>query len=85
MKINHLNSCTNRPGKSPTNVKPVATSTFFDEFISMLDRHDIALYNLVIAGDFNFHLKDDDDADASNFLNVLFNASMNGLMRMGKL
>ena len=59
--------CLYRPGKNPTNGKPVPTSTFFDEFTSMLDRHDIATYNIVIAGDFNFYVTDVDDADASNF------------------
>ena len=48
----------------------MATSTFFDEFTSMLDRHDTASYNVVITGDFNFHVKGDDDADESKFLRV---------------
>jgi len=63
--------CLYRPGKNPTNAKPVPKSTFFDEFTSMLDRHDIATYDVVIAGDFNCHVTDVDDADASNFLSVL--------------
>ena len=50
---------------------PVATTSFFDDLISLLDRHDVAPYDLVIVGDFNFHVNDDNDVDASNFLDIL--------------
>ena len=63
--------CIYRPGTNPRNGNPVATSSFFDDLISILDRHDVAPYNLVIVGDFNFHVNDDNDVDASNFLDIL--------------
>lgn len=36
-----------------------------------MDRHDVGSYNLVVVGDFNFHVNDENDVDASHFLDIL--------------
>ena len=48
-----------RPGKNPKDGKDVPIYTFFGDFMEILDSHDTATYDLVIAGDLNFHVNDD--------------------------
>ena len=47
-----------RPGSNPKNGKAVPVSTFFGDFMELLDSHDTATYDFVIAGDLNFHVSD---------------------------
>ena len=61
-----------RTGKNPNDGQFVPISVFFDDFTSILDRHDVSTYDLVIAGDFNFNLNDSNNAEVSQFMDILF-------------
>ena len=66
-----------RPGTNPNDGQFVPISVFFDDFTSILDRHDVSTYDVVIAGDFNFNLNDSNNAEVSQFMDILFTFDLN--------
>ena len=48
----------------------IMTGTFIDEFTEWLGEHLVNGKNLVITGDFNVHVNDQEDADAQFFSDI---------------
>ena len=66
-----------RPGTNPNDDQFVPVSVFFDDFTSILDRHDVSTYDVVIAGDCNFNLNDCNNAEVSQFMDILLTYDLN--------
>ena len=70
-----------RPGTNPNDGQFVPISVFFDDFTSILDRHYVSTYEVVIAGDFDFNLNGCNDAEVSQFMDILLTYDLNQHVR----
>ena len=54
----------------PSKRNKVKTSVFFEEFASYLSAISTSAGIPIVTGDFNFHVDDDSDSNASTFINL---------------
>ena len=60
----------------PSTQNGLTVSLFFDEFPALLERLAVASGKLLLLGDFNFHIDDTTNRQASNFLELLNNHNL---------
>ena len=70
-----------RSGQNPKDGKAVPISTFFGNFMEILDSHDTATYDLVITGDLNFHVNDDNNIEATQFSEIMSTYNLTQLVQ----